>query len=171
MRKEAVVVYPSLPIWHFHKVTEQITKYITEHWRPPDNSWTQDFPSINKRCYYAIRNVITFGSWFFPPWNVILDIGLSRFFYLWFSSLPALCFPFYSPQFMALSRCTFLPLMQISLRLVTSNPPHCVRFPLQQLYFAQRQYNKHRRLICGRDTCWDAAHTIFFKCSSLLILW
>jgi hypothetical protein len=121
-------------------------------------------PSINKRCYHTIRNAITFSSRFPSPWNFILDIGLSRFFYLWFLCLPALCFPFYSPQFMVLSRCTFLPLMQISLRLVTSNPPHCVRFPLQQLYFGQRQYNKHSCLICGRDTYWNAVQTQFFIC-------
>jgi len=119
------------------KLTTVHTRQIRIHYRQlPGNSWTQDLPSIKKVCYHAIRNVITFGSRFLSPWNFILDIRLSRFFYLWFLSLPALCFPLYSTQFMALSRCTFLPLMQISLRLVTSNPPHCVRFPLQQPYFA-----------------------------------
>ena len=71
------------------------------------------------------------------------------------------CFPFYSPNLWPSLGASNLPLMQISLRLVTSKPPHCVGRRLQGLYFAQWHCNQHSSLIWGRNKCWDTARSIF----------
>ena len=159
MRKKKVVSFFGLSLWHFLEMTEKIKENVTHGRLSWGNFWTRNLPSINK-CRY-LRQSVSFPlkcyCWYWIK-SFLLSVILVSSCFLFSFLLSTIYGPLYY---------TFLPLMQILLRLVRSNPPHCVGFPLQKLYFAQWHYNKQSHLICGRHKCLDAAYKIFWYVSSL----